>query len=278
MITAGSVRGNCARPHDRAAQLVPGVAWLEDAAAPRAVSGRPVPLGDADRVHEQLGVAPGRRAVRRRAARSSRRRRLAPGRRSRRSGRPRRARRAAPGARRGLRPARPSPPGRRPAGSGCLPGPAPESWAAAHISSSQASSTRRSAIRSWGCRERAMSGDSTKSRPTTHGRTACGQVRVVWLRLVWPRSGGADEAPVAGTDRRARRCDDRRERAAACLPWSAAGVRDVLPDVFPAAATTGAAALGIILILLSRALRRGKHRAWVVAVDAECGHRPYCTW
>ena len=43
-------------------------------------------------------------------------------------------------------------------------------------------------------------------------------------------------------------------------------VRDLLPDVYPAAATTGAAALGIILILLSRALRRGKHRAWVLAV------------
>ncbi len=43
-------------------------------------------------------------------------------------------------------------------------------------------------------------------------------------------------------------------------------VRDLLPAVFPAAATTGAAALGILLILLSRGLRRAKHRAWVMSV------------
>ncbi|MGI9156856.1 MAG: phosphatidylglycerol lysyltransferase domain-containing protein [Marmoricola sp.] len=43
-------------------------------------------------------------------------------------------------------------------------------------------------------------------------------------------------------------------------------VRDVLPDAFPAAATTGAAALGILLILLSRGLRRAKHRAWLLSV------------
>lgn len=43
-------------------------------------------------------------------------------------------------------------------------------------------------------------------------------------------------------------------------------VRDVLPAVFPDAATTGAAALGIMLIVLSRALRRAKRRAWVLAV------------
>jgi len=40
----------------RAPQLVPGVARLEGAAAPRAVSRGPVPLGDPDGVHEQLGV------------------------------------------------------------------------------------------------------------------------------------------------------------------------------------------------------------------------------
>lgn len=43
-------------------------------------------------------------------------------------------------------------------------------------------------------------------------------------------------------------------------------VRDVLPGFFPAAATTGALAVGIMLILLSRALRRAKRRAWVMAV------------
>jgi lysyl-tRNA synthetase, class II len=42
-------------------------------------------------------------------------------------------------------------------------------------------------------------------------------------------------------------------------------VTDVLPDYFPAAATTGALAAGTILILLSRALRRGKFRAWLLA-------------
>ena len=35
-------------------------------------------------------------------------------------------------------------------------------------------------------------------------------------------------------------------------------INQLVPDVFPAAATTGAAALGLVLILLSRALRRGK--------------------
>ncbi|MDQ6641400.1 MAG: phosphatidylglycerol lysyltransferase domain-containing protein [Actinomycetota bacterium] len=43
-------------------------------------------------------------------------------------------------------------------------------------------------------------------------------------------------------------------------------VRDVLPGFFPAAATTGALAVGIMLILLSRAMRRAKHRAWVMSV------------
>jgi lysyl-tRNA synthetase class 2 len=42
-------------------------------------------------------------------------------------------------------------------------------------------------------------------------------------------------------------------------------VTDVLPDYFPAAATTGALAAGTILILLSRSLRRGKFRAWLLA-------------
>jgi lysyl-tRNA synthetase class 2 len=42
-------------------------------------------------------------------------------------------------------------------------------------------------------------------------------------------------------------------------------VTAVVPDVFPAAATTGAAAVGVILMLLSRALRRGKFRAWLLA-------------
>jgi lysyl-tRNA synthetase class 2 len=42
-------------------------------------------------------------------------------------------------------------------------------------------------------------------------------------------------------------------------------VEGIVPAVFPAAATTGAAAVGVILILLSRALRRGKFRAWLLA-------------
>ncbi len=42
-------------------------------------------------------------------------------------------------------------------------------------------------------------------------------------------------------------------------------INQLVPDVFPAAATTGAAALGLVLILLSRALRRGKRRAWLLA-------------
>jgi lysyl-tRNA synthetase class 2 len=39
-------------------------------------------------------------------------------------------------------------------------------------------------------------------------------------------------------------------------------INQLVPDVFPAAATTGAAAVGLVLIVLSRALRRGKRRAW----------------
>lgn len=42
-------------------------------------------------------------------------------------------------------------------------------------------------------------------------------------------------------------------------------LHQVFPPAFPAAATTGAAATGLLLVLLSRALRRGKYRAWVVA-------------
>jgi lysyl-tRNA synthetase class 2 len=42
-------------------------------------------------------------------------------------------------------------------------------------------------------------------------------------------------------------------------------VTDVLPGYAPAAATTGALAAGTILLLLSRALRRGKFRAWLLA-------------
>ncbi len=42
-------------------------------------------------------------------------------------------------------------------------------------------------------------------------------------------------------------------------------VNELVPDVFPAAAATGAAAVGLVLIVLSRALRRGKARAWLLA-------------
>ncbi|WP_460786532.1 phosphatidylglycerol lysyltransferase domain-containing protein [Nocardioides maradonensis] len=43
-------------------------------------------------------------------------------------------------------------------------------------------------------------------------------------------------------------------------------VNSLVPGVFPAAATTGTAAIGIMLILLARGLRRAKHRAWLVAL------------
>jgi lysyl-tRNA synthetase, class II len=39
----------------------------------------------------------------------------------------------------------------------------------------------------------------------------------------------------------------------------------LLPNIFPSVATTGAAAVGVILFLLGCALRRRKHRAWVLA-------------
>ena len=42
-------------------------------------------------------------------------------------------------------------------------------------------------------------------------------------------------------------------------------VQEMIPDIFPAAATTGAAAIGTILIVLSGGLRRGKFRAWLLA-------------
>jgi lysyl-tRNA synthetase class 2 len=43
-------------------------------------------------------------------------------------------------------------------------------------------------------------------------------------------------------------------------------VREIIPDSFPAAATTGGAAIGVLLLILSRGLRRGKFRAWVIAL------------
>ncbi|HEX6877879.1 MAG TPA: phosphatidylglycerol lysyltransferase domain-containing protein [Nocardioidaceae bacterium] len=42
-------------------------------------------------------------------------------------------------------------------------------------------------------------------------------------------------------------------------------IAGIVPPVFPAAATTGAAAVGVILMVLSRGLRRGKFRAWLLA-------------
>jgi lysyl-tRNA synthetase class 2 len=42
-------------------------------------------------------------------------------------------------------------------------------------------------------------------------------------------------------------------------------VTDVLPPVFPAAATTGTLAAGVVLMLLANGLRRRKHRAWLLA-------------
>ena len=45
-------------------------------------------------------------------------------------------------------------------------------------------------------------------------------------------------------------------------------VEQMVPDGFPAAATTGAAALGLVLMVLSRAVRRGKFRAWLVVTIA----------
>ncbi len=42
-------------------------------------------------------------------------------------------------------------------------------------------------------------------------------------------------------------------------------IYELVPDAFPAAATTGAAAVGLVLVVLSRALRRGKARAWLLA-------------
>jgi lysyl-tRNA synthetase class 2 len=42
-------------------------------------------------------------------------------------------------------------------------------------------------------------------------------------------------------------------------------IAGLVPAGFPAAATTGAAAVGIVLLALSRALRRGKFRGWLLA-------------
>lgn len=41
---------------------------------------------------------------------------------------------------------------------------------------------------------------------------------------------------------------------------------DLVPDAFPAAATTGDLAIGVLMIALSRAVRRGKYRAWLLCV------------
>ncbi|RNL78246.1 phosphatidylglycerol lysyltransferase domain-containing protein [Nocardioides marmorisolisilvae] len=43
-------------------------------------------------------------------------------------------------------------------------------------------------------------------------------------------------------------------------------IDSMVPDAFPAAATTGGAAIGVVLLVLSRGLRRGKARAWTVAL------------
>jgi len=43
-------------------------------------------------------------------------------------------------------------------------------------------------------------------------------------------------------------------------------VTEILPPVFPAAATTGTLASGVVLMLLAKGLRRGRHRAWLLAV------------
>ena len=42
-------------------------------------------------------------------------------------------------------------------------------------------------------------------------------------------------------------------------------VTTILPPLFPAAATTGTLAAGVVLMLLAGGLRRGKHRAWLLA-------------
>ena len=55
----------------------------------------------------------------------------------------------------------------------------------------------------------------------------------------------------------------------AYLPGIAARTRlidEIIPDAFPAAATTGGAAIGVVLLLVSRGLRRGKARAWAVTL------------
>lgn len=59
----------------------------------------------------------------------------------------------------------------------------------------------------------------------------------------------------------------------AYLPGIGARVRlvhEVVPASFPAAATTGGAAIGVMLVVLSRGLRRGKARAWTVTLLLTC--------
>lgn len=43
-------------------------------------------------------------------------------------------------------------------------------------------------------------------------------------------------------------------------------INEMVPRIFPVAATVGALSAGVILILLARSLRRGKYRAWLLAV------------
>ncbi|MCW2783728.1 MAG: hypothetical protein JWP74_245 [Marmoricola sp.] len=55
----------------------------------------------------------------------------------------------------------------------------------------------------------------------------------------------------------------------AYLPGIATRTRlidEIVPAAYPAAATTGGAAIGVVLLVLSRGLRRGKSRAWLVAL------------
>jgi lysyl-tRNA synthetase class 2 len=47
-------------------------------------------------------------------------------------------------------------------------------------------------------------------------------------------------------------------------------INEIIPESFPNAATTGGAAIGLLLIVLSRGLRRGKARAWWIALILTC--------
>ena len=53
--------------------------------------------------------------------------------------------------------------------------------------------------------------------------------------------------------------------ASPALRSRASLVAELVPTVFPAAATTGTLAAGIVLMLLAGGLRRGTHRAWLLA-------------